>query len=190
MGNKILTTILCLALTVACVGCVPLSVSKEGTSYPDADIDRKDYVNENPIKEKEMEDLIAQAEKAIKAMGEVVPEEDRAEMDNVVDNKEKMKETIRKFLENYPDVNLDTELPDAEISEEAFTWIKKLLEEIQKEQTKVEGVEGEDIGVSENTDVVENSEGDESFAENIENKEEDDKANNNLLNGVNDSVKK
>ncbi len=183
MGNKILTTILCLALTVACVGCVPLSVSKEGTSYPDADIDRKDYVNKNPIQEKEMEDLIAQAERAIKAMGEVVPEEDRAEMDSVVENKEKMKETIREFLENYPDVKLDTELPETEISEEAFTWINELLEEIKKEQTKVDGVEGEDSNVPEDDDGVDGSEGIDSFKE-----DDDEETNSNLLNGVNDSI--
>ena len=136
-NKKILLLLLSVILVMGCVGCVPLRTDKEGTAYNEADIDRKEYASENPVMEKEMADLIAEAEDAIKAMGEVVPKEDRAEMDAVVENKEKMKQKIQDFLDKYPDVELDTSLPETEISEDAFTWINELLKELEEEKNNI-----------------------------------------------------
>ena len=175
-NRKLLLLILSVVLVVGCVGCVPLRTEKEGTAYKEADIDRKKYASENPVAEKEMADLIAEAEATIKAMGEVVPKEDRAEMDAVVENKEKMKQKIKDFLDKYPDVELDTSLPEVEISKEAFTWINELLKELEEEKNNIDNNEenkteedylDEDTGVMTDSELGKNDKTEDEFDDSV-----------------------
>ena len=135
--NKIIAFSLISIMLFSFTGCSnPLQTNKKGTAYLEADIDRTEYVAENPIESKEMKNLIAEAEKAIEAMGGYIPEKDRQDMDAVLVNKEKTKEQIRNFLEKYPTVELDTTLPKVEISKDAFTWINEVLKELEAEKNE------------------------------------------------------
>lgn len=132
-------------------GCAAPAAKSYGTTYDSADIPRSEYIKESKEAQKtEVEDLIAEAEAAAKAMGDYVPASKREEMQEVLNRKNALQTKIRAFAEAYPDVELDTVLPTAEISKSAFTWINAAKEELEKQNSSTsenqEEIKGQEEG--------------------------------------------